>query len=258
MKLLKIVLIVVAALAVLVGLVLGVVFYATSGATQAADEFFAAGREGDYVAAYNLTSAELRNDTNPSGVEEYLKANGLDRVTDTSWSSRSIQNNVANLEGSVTTEQGGTTPLKMRLVKEGESWRIALIELMRSGLSSGPPNEIAKLPSPSAVANLVRINTGLLAEAARRNDPDFWAGWWAGEIPESELRSLIDPLREHPDLISALEQERPQLESMRIDDDGLLEANAAYQFSDADFAVSYRFARVGEQWKVAELEYKVR
>lgn len=137
MKVWQIVLIVLAAITLLVGVIVGGVFYATSGITDAGDEFFEAARRGDYEAAYALTSTELRNDSDVIRLQRYLEGSGLDKVTDTSWSSRSMENNVGRLEGSVTTESGGTIPLKMQLVKEKGGWKIAMIETMPSGLSDG-------------------------------------------------------------------------------------------------------------------------
>ena len=89
----------------LVAAIVGGVFYATSGMTGAADKFFQTARGGDIQAVYALTSAELRNTTSPERLAGFIEANRFDEVAETSWSSRTIENNLGSVEGTVTLER---------------------------------------------------------------------------------------------------------------------------------------------------------
>jgi hypothetical protein len=120
----------------LIGGIIALVFSATSGLTDSANEFFAAARKGDYEAAYALTSEDLKRDRTVDGLREFMQSNGLDKVVDTTWNSRSFENNSGSLKGSVETESGGTIPMTIELVKEGEAWKITYVNKARSGLES--------------------------------------------------------------------------------------------------------------------------
>ncbi len=121
----------------LVGLIIGIVFYATSGITDTADGFFAAANEGDYAEAYSMTSQQLQRQLSEEELQEFMAGNGLDSVTDTSWASRSINNNRGELSGTATTATGGSIPLEMELIQEGDDWKIVFIDVGAAGVSGG-------------------------------------------------------------------------------------------------------------------------
>jgi len=120
-----------------VAVIIAVVFYATSGVSDAADRFYATARGGTAQEVYALTSTELRKVTNADELAAYIKANRFDQVADTSWSSRSFENNVGSVEGTLTLDDGGVVPVTMELVKEGEEWKVSYIELGKAGVRGG-------------------------------------------------------------------------------------------------------------------------
>ena len=128
---------VVVGLAALVAAIVATVFYATSGVTGAADKFFATARGGNANAVYALTSAELRNVTSAEQLAAYMNANRFNQVAETSWSSRSIENNIGSVEGSLTLDDGGVVPIKMQLVQDAEGWKVSFIELREAGVKGG-------------------------------------------------------------------------------------------------------------------------
>jgi hypothetical protein len=79
----------------------------------------------------------LRKVTNADELAAYIKANRFDQVADTSWSSRSFENNVGSVEGTLTLDDGGVVPVTMELVKEGEEWKVSYIELGKAGVRGG-------------------------------------------------------------------------------------------------------------------------
>jgi hypothetical protein len=121
----------------LIGAIIAVVFYATSGVTGAADKFYETARGGDPKEVYALTSAQLHQVTTPDQLAAYIQANRFDQVADTSWSSRSIENNTGRVEGTLTLDDGGTIPVTMELAKEGDDWKVSFIEIGPAGLSGG-------------------------------------------------------------------------------------------------------------------------
>src|SRR3546814_4646475 len=98
---------------VLLGVIAGIVaiviavFSFTSGMTKTADEFFAAARKGNVEQAYQYTSPDFKAGTTRDELAAFLKANALDKVTGTSWSSRAINGPTSKIEGSLTIATGG-------------------------------------------------------------------------------------------------------------------------------------------------------
>jgi hypothetical protein len=121
----------------LIGAIVGFVFYATSDMTAAADEFYATARGSDQNAVYALTSAQLKRVTTPDQLASYIKANRFNEVADTSWSSRSFENNIGQVEGTLTLDDGGTVPVTMELFKEADGWKVSYIEIGQAGLRGG-------------------------------------------------------------------------------------------------------------------------
>ena len=136
-KTLLIILGVVGGLAVLGGVIVAGVFYATSGVTGAADKFYATARTGTPQQVYGLTATALQNVTTPEQLAAYIETNRFNQVAETSWSSRSIENSLGRVEGTLTLDDGGEIPVTMELVQEGEDWKVSFIELGAAGLSGG-------------------------------------------------------------------------------------------------------------------------
>jgi hypothetical protein len=120
-----------------VAAIIAVVFYTTSGVTDAADKFYQTARGGNAEQVYALTSTELRKVTSADQLAAYIKANRFDQVANTSWSSRSFENDVGSVEGTLTLDDGGVIPVTMELVREGDDWKVSYIELGKAGVRGG-------------------------------------------------------------------------------------------------------------------------
>ena len=128
----KIVLIVggvLAGFAVLILAVAGLIFW---GVWQATAEPVAAVRaqleainRDDYERAHSHFSARLRELRTAEDFRAYVEVNQAAlKTTDSTFSNRSIENNVATLRGTLTGRDGRTTPVRYVLVKENDRWVI--------------------------------------------------------------------------------------------------------------------------------------
>lgn len=108
--------------------------YATRGVTRDAEKFLAALGDDDVATAYSLAATALKSRESADSLGVKLKQLGLTDYRSSSWSSRSIKNNTAALTGTVTTRQGGTIPITMNLLKEGESWKVLAISGPQAGI----------------------------------------------------------------------------------------------------------------------------
>ena len=247
----------------LVAAIVGGVFYATSGMTGAADKFFQTARGGDIQAVYALTSAELRNTTSPERLAGFIEANRFDEVAETSWSSRTIENNLGSVEGTVTLDDGGIVPITMQLVKQADGWMVSLIELRQAGVQGGaapqPGRQDASgsIPPDNVVLNLVRFHTGVFFDAARRNDVEYFRQSWADGITLAQLEELTASLEGADEAMELLDRARPVVERTIPAEGGGFEAIGYIPAEPWRFQYAYRFRPVGESWKVTDFRYEL-
>lgn len=249
---------------VAVAAIVALVFYATSGITGAADKFFEQARGGDASAAFALTSAELRNTTSPEQLAAFIEANRFDQVTETSWSSRSIENNLGKLEGSVTLADGGVIPISMELVKEADGWKVSFIELRNAGLSGGAGPQTARdegggdVPPDNVILNSVRFHTGLFLDSVRRREFEYFKEFWVDEITLAELEQLAAPIVGETEAIAALEDARPVVESVSPIGGGGFRVAGHLSAPPHRYDYTYAYMPDGEQWRLASFEYELR
>lgn len=120
-------------LAVLGGAIIGLVFWFTGGAVEASEEFLALIAKERIEEAYQSTAAGFRSQQDAATFAVTVKEIGLTRYQSASWTNRQIQNDRATLEGSVTTVDGGTIPLTIALVSEGDEWRVLSLTAPMAG-----------------------------------------------------------------------------------------------------------------------------
>lgn len=98
---------------------------ATAGPEEAIQGFIAAAGTGDYAAAHDYFSVPLK-EVQP--YQEFVTAatenSSFFKITETSFTNRSIDMNGAELSGNVTLESGTTVPAQFKLVRENDQWKI--------------------------------------------------------------------------------------------------------------------------------------
>ncbi|WP_128892602.1 hypothetical protein [Erythrobacter sp. HKB08] len=236
-----------------IALLVGAIFWATSGVTDAADEFFAAAGEGDYEAAHALTSKDLQRTLSAEGLQQYLERNGLDEVTDTSWSSRSIENDIGTVEGSVTTASGAKIPITLSLVKEGEDWRITFIERGRSGVggdSGAPP-----LPTLEEQQSMIQSDTRQLATALMQDNPQIFLDRWLEQATAETLGQGFRDAQPLGQRMLVLANETPEMEDAYIDGRGLLTLAGTFENARDKARISFTYLRRNGEARIGAYEF---
>jgi hypothetical protein len=146
------------ALAVAIGAIVLVVFQLTGGVTRAGDRFLTLVREGRTHDAYLATAKAFRTATPEEGFVSYLRTSGLADNESARWSSRSLSGATGELEGSVRTRDGGTAPLKLKLVKEENEWRVLAVERVAAGVLAGAATPATGAPVIPPEAELSRMD----------------------------------------------------------------------------------------------------
>lgn len=249
----------------LIGLIVGVVFYATSGITDTADEFFAAANDGDYAEAYSLTSQQLQAQTDEAGLQEFLATNSLDKVVDSSWSSRSINNDRGELTGTVTTEGGGSIPVSIDLIYEGEEWKIIFIDVDSAGLQSsggGTANAAPApmvLPSESDQEDLLFFASAGFVNALEDGDFSDWHNQFVDSISVEELEQNFGGFQPLEADMRRLIMQGPEWDpATSLNENGQLELAGSY--GNANEELRFRYIFVGEGGadpKIAFVDYEI-
>lgn len=129
-KWLKIVLGVVAGLAVVIGVIVWFALWATSGIVEVAERQLAALKAGNMDAAYAETSEQFRQQTPVDAFTAFVNQYPiLKEHASHSFSNRSINNGVGELNGTLTAPSGGVTTIQYRLVKENDAWKVLYLNI---------------------------------------------------------------------------------------------------------------------------------
>ena len=101
------------------------VWKATAEPVRVTREHLDAINQEDYPRAYSLLSQSLKAELSLEDFTNHVRANPQTfKTTDSTFSNRKIENDVCTLRGTVTSAEGGKTPVRVTLVKEGGEWRI--------------------------------------------------------------------------------------------------------------------------------------
>lgn len=129
----KTILKILAGFVVLIAAIFGFVFWATAGLPDTANSFFTRIAADDYAGAIALTTPDFRASTDRAALERFARENGFDKYQSADWSSRSFNNNLGSLEGSLRTNDGGVIPVTLQLVKADDGWRIQNVLKAQAG-----------------------------------------------------------------------------------------------------------------------------
>ncbi|OQX73096.1 MAG: hypothetical protein B6D59_06625 [Campylobacteraceae bacterium 4484_4] len=118
---------------IFIALLIALVFYATSGMTEVAEQFFTDIKSGQIDKAYASLSEDFKRSTTKEQLLAFLKQTGLDHYKSASWGERGFEGKRGTLEGSITTDSGGTIPVTINFIEGEEGWKIYYIGKPGSG-----------------------------------------------------------------------------------------------------------------------------
>ena len=103
---------------------------ATSGLVEPIERQLTALKAGDIDAAYAETSEAFRQGTSKDDFAKFVDQFPiLKNAASHSFTSRSFENDVGNVSGSLIAADGAVTPISYQLVKEKDVWKIVNIHL---------------------------------------------------------------------------------------------------------------------------------
>lgn len=167
-------------IAVIIGLIVALAIYATSGLTDTVNQQLSALRQGDIKKAYSYTSKSFQEHTSLAQFTGFVKKYpGLENNQSASFNNREINNGIGILKGELTAKNGGVIPIQYQLVKEEDQWKILSIKLDKVGIveskKSDPADTTAsKNQDPSKTLSLAQSYTSPHF-AYRIKYPEAWA-----------------------------------------------------------------------------------
>ncbi|HEV2505353.1 MAG TPA: hypothetical protein VGV39_19915 [Mesorhizobium sp.] len=142
-----------AAVAVVAAVIVGTVFYFTSGISDAATDFFATTASSGAAAGYKKAAGGFRQAVSEQDFEAAVQRLGLARFKSASWPTREMQSGQGKVVGTVTLEGDITLPATVNLVRnEAGQWQVFNFELTPPGANPGQPAEQPTAPEPSKQA----------------------------------------------------------------------------------------------------------
>jgi len=252
-------------LLVLIVVVVGLVFYLTSGMTETAENFFKAVQSKQYDKAYSMFSKDFRQNTPKEKLIAFLKREGLDQYRDASWGNRSFEGKTGVLEGAITTTDGGTVPLTIKFVKGPEGkWQIYAISKPEAGIeikkdASAEP----KLPDRKESARIVKNTIHLFALSVNEKNMSklyaSTAGIFQKSVSLEKLNSAMASFIKMGVDFTVLDQMEPKFTAdPSIDGKGILTLEGYYETTPNHFNFELRYIREGDEWKPITINLSVK
>ena len=180
-----------------------IVMYATSGMTEVANEFFIHVKTKHYDDAYNMLSEDFQKSTTEDTFKNFLMQNSLTEYKSASWGERSFEGDTGKLAGTIETNSGGSIPLTMNLIKNGDSWKIYSIYKPASGIQTETPSVKIQekkqpvIPSKEEINKLTQASILLFANGINaKSMSDFYtniSSFWQKETSIDALDKAFQP-----------------------------------------------------------------
>ncbi|WP_295387094.1 hypothetical protein [uncultured Thiodictyon sp.] len=253
-----------------IGVAIGGVFYLTAGMVDTADGFFTAVRQDDMTKARTYLAEGFKARTDEQALKAFLDQSALTRFKATSWSNRQMSGGRGELEGTITTDTGGTLPIKLTFVKEGDTWKIFELGKPAAGLQTAnaapnaPPEQAAAV-NFSASSPPVQEQGGALAlvkqsmhdftvsaeKKSMEHFRDSVSKLWREQVTSVQLDEAFKPLTESGADWTVLDGFDPILSSDgTIDKDGVLLLTGYYPTKPSQVYFEQRLIREGDAWKL--------
>lgn len=242
-----------AALAAVVALAVGAIFYFTADMVSSAEGFFTAIKRNNLDEAYGYLSEDFRTNTSKAELGHFLGANGIDDIRQADWQSRSVNGGRGKLTGSVTTENNGVVPLSLSFVKSRDGWKIYSIEKPASGIRT--ESGAQEMPSERQQVRLVSESMHVFAESL--NDGNMIrfhshvSGLWQQQFSPENFEESFAPFFGKGLDLTVLKDLSPQFTTRpMINDEGVLIIKGQYPTKPKKVFFEQKYIYEGLGWKL--------
>ncbi len=228
-------------------------FYFTSGVTEVADGFFKAARQKDIKKAHAYLAKEFKAMADEATLADYLARSSFANVKDTSWSSRQVSGGRGEVVGTLTTDSGGSIPVKMTFVKEGDAWKIYSIQKPTAGLQSESTSP--GIPGKSEQVVLAKQSTANFVKSVNAKDMGHFrstiSSLWQKQFTTEQLNQAYKAVIESGANWAVLNDLEPVLTpEASIDKDGVLTLEGYYPTTPSRVYFKHKYVFEGAAWKL--------
>lgn len=241
------------ALAALIVIGIGAVFYFTSDMVDATDEFFDAVKSNNLDQAYTSLSEEFKAKTSRDDLVAFIEENSLNDYASANWSTRSIESGNGSISGAIITKHGGSVPLHIGFVKEQEDWKIYSMKVPKAGLQD--ENSTAQPPGDEKLVQLAR--SAMHEFALSVNDRSMQkfhshiSNLWQQQFSIQDLDNAYSAFYDAGIDLTVLDQMSPQFNNPpEIDTNGVLVVNGLYPTQPSQLHFEQKYIYEGLSWKL--------
>lgn len=245
-KALKILLGIVAVIAIAIVIVVAAVFYFTSGTVDTADAFFDSVKQQDIAKARSFLSEDFKAGTDENALKVFLTDNAIFDFKEASWPDRSIDGFYrGGLGGSVTTENGDTVPIKLTFVKENGTWKINSIQ--RDAANSLPSKADQVALTKQSMRDFAAGINGKNMESFRQTISKLWQE----QVTTEELNKAFATFMEQNLDLTVLEPLEPLFDNEpKINQDGVLVITGHYPTEPSRVTFEHKYIYEDTAWKL--------
>lgn len=259
---LKYILITLAVVIVFIAGIFFLLYNATSGLTETANNFFSAISQKDYHKAYTFLSKEFQTKTSPDDLQIRFMNSEINNYYSANWYNRSFENNIGKLAGEIKTSEDGTIPINLVLVKENDVWKINSIDKLESGFVKNTDIKEPKIPDDNHLKQITKEI--ILALANSINNKDFSEFYtiisytWQKQTNPDELRKAFISFEEkNIDLTDFANQTEPVFDKVPIiGDDNLMVLNGYFPLQSVKLRFTLKFIYEHPNWKLISINIK--
>ena len=236
-------------------------FYFTSGLTTTADEFFRAVKQQDMAKARAQLSEDFKANTDEAALKVFLTKANLLNYKEASWSNRSFKNNRGDLDGTITTDSGGSVPIKMAFIKEQGAWKIYSIEKPASGASTKDSTP-ALLTKPGHSALAKKSMHDFAISVSQKNMGHFRttiSKLWQDQFPIEKLNQAYASIFTSSVDLTRLDSLDPVMDSEpTIDGNGVLLIKGHYPTKPNQVFFENKYLDEGAGWKLVGFNVNIK
>lgn len=247
-----------AGIAAVIAIGLGVVFWMTSGMTDSANALFASIKAKEFEKAHQYLAQEFRAATSREEFEQFLSRSTLDTVKQTSWSGRSISGDRGELDGSVETATGATIPLKLKFVRENDQWKVFSIHKPRAGIAEYDEN----LPAESELVALTNESMLKFAQAVQAGDFSAFHAYvsrlWQREYTVQKFEEVFKVfLDAGVNMVPAVRKNAPAFDQVPEIKDNILIMKGHYPTRPSRIQFQLKYIYEGLGWKLVGTQVNI-
>ena len=262
-----------AIVAVVIAVILGIVSFATSGMRTTADDFFGAVKQQDMTKARSYLSEEFKASTNEAALKEFLSKSALLNFKEASWSERSVNGDRGELNGSITTETGGHIPIKLIFFKEKETWKIYGLQKPTAGLQSSEPvlqtDTTPASPSTPSIPNseeqitLSRQSMHDFAVSVKNKDMEHFRSTiskiWQSQYSTAQLNEAFGKVLKADIDLTVVDPIKPILDGdAKVNEKGVLTIKGHYPTKPSTLSFECNYVYEGIAWKLSGFYFHIK